>query len=189
MDGGKRWSQRRTQSAERRTRSEEVVSQACKGAQTEAIEVVREVAISQACKGTQTEATEVVRETSTTDASTNTGYRGQPHVARKRKPAKEKAEERRPAEQKEASQRKRAKDKTKEKTEGSQPKEDPKSKSVLEMVRRKAQFGKTTDSDEDFKEEMRMGFALYEFLKNPPIPKLPLLKIRNLTCKQTDKSR
>ena len=172
-------------SAERRAQT---ISQACKGAQTEAIEVV----ISQACKGTQTEATEVVRETSTTDASTNTGYRGQPHVARKARrvnPAKEKTEERRPAEQKEASQRKRAKDKTKEKTEGSQPKEDPKSKSVLEMVRRKAQFGKTTDSDEDFKEEMRMGFALYEFLKNPPIPKLPLLKIRNLTCKQTDKSR
>ena len=123
--------------------------------------------ISQACKGTQTEATEVVRETSTTDASTNTGYRGQPHVARKARrvnPAKEKTEE-------------------------SQPKEDPPSKSVLEMVRRKAQFGKTTDSDEDFKEEMRMEFAMYEFLKNPPIPKLPLLKIRNLTCKQTDKSR
>ena len=152
------------QSAERRAQT---ISQACKGTQTEATEVVREVAISQACKGAQTEATEVVREvaitqtmqTQTSNAATNTeDSKKQPHVAKKA----------------------RRLNQAKEKTEESQPKGDPPSKSVLDMVRKKAEFGKATDSDEDFKEEMRMGFAMYEFLKNPPIPKLPLLKITKL---------
>ena len=138
------------QSAERRAQT---ISQACKGTQTEATEVVKEVAISQACMATQT------MQTPTSNASTNTeDSKKQPHVARKARrvnPAKEKTEE-------------------------SQPKEDPPCKSVLEMVRKKAQFGKATDSDEDFKEAMRLNFARYEFLKNPPIPKLPLLKITKL---------
>ena len=133
------------QSAEGRAQT---VSQACKGTQTEATEVVKEVAISQACMATQT------MQTPTSNASTNTeDSKKQPHVARKAR---------------------RVVVSAKEKTKESQPKKDPPCKSVLEMIRKQEQFGKATDSDEDFKEAMRLNMrARYELLKNPFDTKTP----------------